>query len=264
MFLKTYFYFADKHKDNTVGAAKPQADAKLMSASSEHSSALPDFASFTNANAKEKAFISYLEPLISANNKQILADRERLKSLLKKQSTQWSQAEKQFLVSLSKSYGLADITQSTDVAVAGQQLLNRVDAMPMSLPLAQAAIESAWGTSRFAREGNNLFGQWCWTPGCGIEPKEMGAKYHAVERFDSVYDSVAAYLMNINTQQAYADLRKARASMRATGVALNGYQLANYLQNYSQIGEKYVEEIHEIMQHNKLSDLGTEMTAPTS
>ena len=74
-----YFYFADKHKDNTVGAAKPQADAQLMSASSEHSSALPDFASFTNANAKEKAFISYLEPLISANNKQILSDRERLK-----------------------------------------------------------------------------------------------------------------------------------------------------------------------------------------
>ena len=122
--------------------------------------------------------------------------------------------------------------------------------------LTQAAMESAWGTSRFAREGNNLFGQWCYQPGCGIVPKRRReGQVHEVASFDVVDAAVASYLRNINSHRAYADLRAARADLRAANQPVTGNAMANHLLRYSERGLDYVEEIQSMIRVNKLAVL---------
>jgi uncharacterized FlgJ-related protein len=136
-------------------------------------------------------------------------------------------------------------------------LLQRVDTLPVSLVLAQAAIESGWGTSRFAREGNNLFGQWCFDPGCGLVPaaRRTGAR-HEVAAYASVNDSIDAYLLNINTHSAYRDLRELRARARAEGREPTGLELATGLRSYSERGELYVQDVRSIIRGNGLDPGG--------
>ena len=134
------------------------------------------------------------------------------------------------------------------------ELLLRVDQVPASLALAQAAMESAWGTSRFAVQGNNLFGQWCYQKGCGLVPLRRNAgSTHEVAKFDSVSDAIKSYLKNINTHRAYADLRNDRASLRSAGKPITGHQLAEGLIDYSELREAYVHEIQAVIRINKLS-----------
>ncbi|MCR6652499.1 MAG: glucosaminidase domain-containing protein [Cellvibrionaceae bacterium] len=123
--------------------------------------------------------------------------------------------------------------------------------------LAQAASESAWGTSRFAREGYNYFGQWCFKAGCGIVPKRrLEGAYHEVTRFDSVRESVAAYFHNINTHSAYHGLRLLRQEKTARREPFSGHELAGKLTSYSERGAPYIEELRSIMRSNQLeSDL---------
>lgn len=133
------------------------------------------------------------------------------------------------------------------------ELLNRVDAVPVSLVLAQAAEESGWGTSRFAAQGNALFGQW--TYGEGMAPRQRRAEKgnYSIAAFDSPLDSVRAYLLNINRHPAYADLRRVRAEARAAGKRAGGYELANTLLKYSERGQHYVESLHTIIRVNELA-----------
>jgi len=135
------------------------------------------------------------------------------------------------------------------------QLLLRVDVVPSSLILAQAANESAWGTSRFAREGLNLFGIWCYTPGCGLTPKRRNANAkHEVRSFDSLEDGIAFYIHNLNTGRAYSKLRKLRAASRAEPVKPTGLHVAPGLIKYSERGQAYVDEIRQMIRQNHLSN----------
>lgn len=130
-----------------------------------------------------------------------------------------------------------------------QMLLQRVDTIPESLAIAQAIDESAWGTSRFAREANNLFGRWCYVKGCGIVPKnrKRGAK-HEIKKFASAYDSIKDYVHNLNSNVAYQRLRELRKRMRHKNQAMDGVLLAGGLLKYSSRGQAYVHDIQGIIQ----------------
>ena len=137
------------------------------------------------------------------------------------------------------------------------KLLERVDAIALELSLAQSADESAWGQSRFARQGNNFFGQWCYTKGCGIVPAQRtrGSNYE-VASFDSVNHSVRSYIKNINTGRVYAKLRNIRRDNRAAGKQPDALAQATGLIKYSQRREKYVKEIRLMIRGNKKMMLG--------
>ena len=143
-----------------------------------------------------------------------------------------------------------DADLATDILPA---LLQRVDIVPRSLVFVQAAKESGWGTSRFALEGNNLFGQRCYSPGCGIAPAGVrpGANF-GVARFGTVNASVASYVRNLNTHPQYAAFRRQRQSLRDTDVALTGIVLADSLIDYSERGAEYVAEIKAMILQNSL------------
>jgi uncharacterized FlgJ-related protein len=132
-------------------------------------------------------------------------------------------------------------------------LLERVDIVPVSLALSQAAEESGWGTSRFAAEGNALFGQWTWG-GEGIKPEQQRAALgdHRIAAFESPLQSVMAYMHNLNTHPAYAELRAMRARLRREGQPIRGRKLAEALTKYSERGQAYVDSLHAIMSVNHL------------
>ncbi|MGA9851751.1 MAG: glucosaminidase domain-containing protein [Gammaproteobacteria bacterium] len=137
-----------------------------------------------------------------------------------------------------------------------ETLLNRVDIVPIALVLAQAAQESGWGTSRFALEGNNLFGIWTWDADQGSVPVDRpGDANHLVRVYPDVQTSVRAYLHNINIGFAYVDFRNQRAQMRATGKQLDALQLAGALNRYSITGDAYIENIRAMIRGNELSKL---------
>ena len=135
-----------------------------------------------------------------------------------------------------------------------EELWRRVDIIPLSLVLAQSAEESGWGTSRFAAEGNALFGQWAWGKNA-IKPKEQrsGKGDYGIARFDSPLESMRAYMLNLNTHRAYTDLRKARAALRNQGQKPDGETLARTLTRYSERGEEYVGTLLSIMKVNNLA-----------
>jgi Bax protein len=141
---------------------------------------------------------------------------------------------------------------------ARETLLQRVDTLPTSLVLAQAATESAYGTSRFARLGNNLFGEWSFVPGTGMIPNDRPeGRTYELRCFSSIYDSVVSYMKNLNTHRAYQPLRELRAQLRTDGQPLQGVLLATGLTRYSERGEEYVKQIQTIILSNRLHRLGS-------
>jgi Bax protein len=126
-------------------------------------------------------------------------------------------------------------------------------------------MESAWGTSRFAVQGNNLFGQWCYQEGCGLVPlrRNTGSK-HEVAKFDSVRDAIKSYLRNINTHRAYSDLRLHRATLRDQDQPVSGHLLADNLIEYSELREVYVHEIQAVIRINKLAQYDSSLTRQAS
>ena len=203
-------------------------------------SAIPDFSKFKDVNQKKKAFFDYMYPLILAENKKILVER----AIVEKNKTS-SQ-----LTKICQKYSKK--CKNID-AKKRQDLLKRIDVIPPSLAMAQGANESAWGTSRFARKGNNFFGQWCYSKGCGIVParREKGTK-HEVRKFSNPQQSVGAYIFNLNTGRVYNLIRKQRVSARAKSTNPSGYELAKGLIKYSQRREAYVKEIRSMISYNKL------------
>ena len=138
-----------------------------------------------------------------------------------------------------------------------------MDIIPVSLALAQAANESGWGTSRFALEGNALFGQWTWSKK-GISPKNKDPnKSHKVLQFQILKASVRAYKNNLNTHKAYQEFREARAQLRQEGKVIIGLELSKYIKNYAAIGEKYVEIINGIIEQNSLTDFDKATLLPS-
>ena len=227
--------------------------------------AIPDFSSYSNVKEKKTAFFEYLLPMVRSANMRVMARRERLVGVAEtyQDSDTLIADDQAFVEELARRYRVKRDNQ-TDRAVLDELLL-RVDTVPASLILAQAANESAWGTSRFATEARNFFGIWCFSPGCGIKPlfRDEGLT-HEVRSFDSVEDGVHYYLRTINSGSAYRELRAIRAELRDEGAELTGSQLAEGLLRYSERGEAYVEEIQAMIRVNRLSSYNIAYTPSES
>ena len=164
--------------------------------------------------------------------------------------------EKKWLEKKYKQYGVS----SKDLSV----LKVRMDEVPVSLAIAQAAKETGWGTSRFAQEGNALFGQWTWS-GEGLKPKEADEdKGHKVMKFNVLQASVRAYQRNLNTHRSYKNFRLARAELRDQGAQLDSIILSKFLNTYAETGEKYVDVLQKIIKQNNLKDFDDSKLLPSS
>ena len=211
---------------------------------------LPEFSGYSDVKQKKLAFFDYMMPLVSAGNQSIIEQRDDLLEMAA-DADQLSFFQQRKLLQLAEHYGVD--TEAAENQQMIDQLLLRVAPLPPSLVLAQAAIESAWGTSRFARQGNNLFGQWCYQKGCGLVPLRRSAESkHEVAKFDSVAAAVEAYLHNLNTHRAYKDLRVLRAELSTAESGANGHQLAQALLYYSELRQVYVDEVQAVIRINKL------------
>ena len=223
----------------------------VFSASFIDRNPLPDFSNYTQTKQKKSAFFDYILPLVKKSNQLVMADRKDLE-ILASNASELTFFERRKLNQIAENY-FVDTQDRSDAEIV-EQLLLRVDPVPPSLALAQAAIESAWGTSRFAVQGNNLFGQWCYKKGCGLVPlQRKSGSQHEVAKFSTVSDSVESYIRNINTHRAYKDLRANRARLRNAKNSASGYQLAENLLEYSELREKYVHEVQAVIRINKLA-----------
>ena len=208
-----------------------------------------DLGQIRQADERKRIFIKLALPLILHVNDLIRRDREQIVSL--HQRTQHGE-----FISLGERAWLADkMTQYGVKSLDYDELLRRVDVIPPSLAIAQSAEESGWGTSRFAREGNALFGQRIWREGDGLVPKKRAAgQKFRVRAFDQLIDGVKSYAGNLNTHFAYDGFRKSRAAMRQAGEQLNGVDLATSLRRYSERGDDYIKTIHAIIRVNGLTE----------
>ncbi len=212
------------------------------------STKVPDFSQYKDVNQKKTAFFEFMLPYIKKSNAEIKKSRNFLQALSpnelsKQQSRLMAMAEK-YRVS-HKDKTLLEIKKA---------LLKKVDVIPPSLALAQAANESAWGTSRFARNASNFYGQWCFTKGCGLVPRQRtSGKGHEVRKFDSAYISVKSYIHNLNSHPAYAQLREIRYKKRQQKQRATGLELVVGLEKYSQRKHAYVKELSSMIRYNKLS-----------
>ena len=202
---------------------------------------------------KRDLFIKILLPLILAENEKITDDREKLFNIIGKNFN--TAGERIWLKRRFKEYKISDQDLS--------KLKMRMDIIPVSIALAQAANESGWGTSRFALEGNALFGQWTWSKK-GISPKKKDPNQtHKVLQFQILRASVRAYKNNLNTHNAYKEFREARAQLRQENKNIIGTDLTIYLKKYASIGLKYVEILESIIEKNSLTDFDKANLLPT-
>lgn len=217
-------------------------------------SELPDFDAITDVEVKKQSFFGFLRDYVERENDRILQERDRLVefSAILHSGSDLSRIEQRTLDTIAKEYRLDDSEMANNDLV--EELLVRVDVIPVSLALAQAATESAWGTSRFAREGNNIFGQWCFDEGCGLVPgRRADDKSHEVKAFASIDASVRGYFRNLNTNSSYAYFRELRAQMRDQDRSLDSMRLAGGLRRYSERGHVYVSEVQDIIRINGLA-----------
>ena len=212
-----------------------------------------DLKTLGDTKKKRELFIKIILPLILSENNKIIEDRKRLFKVLAKNFN--TAGERVWLRRRFKEYKIEDGDLS--------KLKMRMDIIPVSVALAQAANESGWGTSRFALEGNALFGQWTWSKK-GISPKNQDPdKTHKILQFQVLKASVRAYKNNLNTHNAYKEFREARAQLRQEGAEIMGLELTKYLSNYASIGVKYVEILENIIVRNSLTDFDKANLLPT-
>jgi uncharacterized FlgJ-related protein len=208
-----------------------------------------------DVQTKKWVFFQFLGPLVLHSNEIIQADRDRIKLIIKalRSSAAVSSEDQAFLLEMATTYkvieGESDLTDRT----LQDTLLRRVDTIPPSLVLAQAAEESGWGTSRFAAEGNALFGMWTWG-GKGVVPLQQRSDLgnYKIAYYETPLQSVVAYMNNLNTHQAYRELRARRAELRKAGVKVSGRELAKTLTRYSERGQAYVNSLLSLIKMNKL------------
>ena len=207
-----------------------------------------------NTKKRKEFFIQIILPLIIVENNIIKKDRRTLFNIINKSNNTISEIN--WLEKKYKQYGVKSKDLST--------LKIRMDVIPVSLAIAQAAKETGWGTSRFAQEGNALFGQWTWS-GEGLKPKDAEkGKDHKVMKFNILQTSVRAYQRNLNTHSTYKAFRKARAEFRDTNKSLDSMELSKYLNKYAETGNQYVEVLQKIIEQNKLQDFDDAKLMPSS
>jgi Bax protein len=215
-----------------------------------------DNATSASVADKKKVFFRLLLPIALKVNAFILDDRARAIGITGRlaRGANVGDDDQKWLTALAVRYKLTGVSGDRLPISQFPELLLRVDVIPPSLALAQAASESGWGTSRFAAEGNSLFGQWSW--GKGLKPAEHGTGSVGdprVAAFDSTFASAYGYALNLNTQQAYEDLRAKRGELRRNNLPITGMALAPTLVHYSTRGQAYVDEIIALMTRNRLA-----------
>src|SRR6056300_1424378 len=216
---------------------------------------LPNELKMIESSKKRKEFfIQIVLPLIIKENNIIIKDRRTLFDIINKSNN--TILELSWLENKYKQCGVKSKDLST--------LKIRMDEIPVSLAIAQAAKETGWGTSRFAQEGNALFGQWTWS-GEGLKPKEAeeGAD-HKVMKFNILQASVRAYQRNLNTHKTYKEFRQARAQLRDEGKELDSIILSQYLDKYAETGQQYVKILRQIIEQNNLKDFDNVKLLPSS
>jgi Bax protein len=207
-----------------------------------------DLNSIRSTKKKKETFLKILLPLIVAENEKIKKDKKYLLKILKQND---KLENKKWINKKYKEYRITDRNVS--------ELIEKMDVIPISIALAQAAKESGWGTSRFALEGNAIFGQWTWK-GDGIEPLEKtGNQNHKILKFPLLRASVKAYITNLNTHNGYKDFRKKRLELRKQNKPLIGEDLIDELDNYAQTGKEYTKALRQIIEQNDLDEFETVM-----
>ena len=201
------------------------------------SSFKPSFDSIESTIVRKEVFFNYLLPAIHKKNAEILELRNAISN---------DELSNKQLNDLANKYRIK-------TSISKEELLKVIDILPPSLVLAQAANESNWGRSRFAKEYNNYFGIWCFSKGCGVVPKEREENAnHEVARFNSLEDCIDYYVLNINRSYAYEDLRQIRKNQRESLEAITGIVLADGLGNYAFPGDEYIDSIKSLINFNQL------------
>ena len=204
---------------------------------------------------KKRVFFRLLGPLILHSNELIQTDRDRVAAIIAalREGAAVSPEDQTFLRETAAAYKVAEGEADLADRALQDELLCRVDTLPPSLVLAQTAEESGWGTSRFAVEGNALFGMWTWGDK-GVTPLQQrsGLGNYKIAAYETPLQSVIAYMHNLNTHQAYKELRARRAELRKAGTKVTGWELANTLTSYSERGQAYVDSLHSLMKVNML------------
>ncbi len=251
-------YFTNKSTVDYISEAEEMIDIfekynfSVESFMNEQSSSLiifsswpKDFMKINSVKKRKNLFINTLLPIIFIENRKILEDRKKILDW-------WNQSDGEsfsrefwpnWLFELSEKYNYSESSLGN--------LLIRVDIVPLSLALSQAAIESGWGSSRYLNEGNAIFGQYTFDKKSGIKPRERrDDQKFFVKKFSNLSESVGSYLKNINTHNAYEDFRQERRKLRMNGEDLLGNALANYMTNYSERNKEYVKDIKHLIETN--------------
>jgi len=235
--------------DGPVLPAKPEPQAKvdppeIITVNRRFVEAIPDeHLELPTAQLKE-SFISITLPLILAANEEIVMHRMAIERALTK-------GDRKALENWAGFYKIKRLSQSDDALA--KAILLRADQIPVALALAQAAVESGWGESRFALQGNALFGQWAWRESAGLKPLEASNDRAVVRSFPNLLESVRAYMRNLNTHQRYTEFRKQRAALVNTPEKSKAMTLVKYLDGYAEIGAAYVKKLQNIMRVNRLN-----------
>ena len=205
-----------------------------------------DLSNIEPISRRKTIFFSSILPLIVKSNIDILNDRKILCEAIKNNDSKTKlEIAQKYYIDLSKIEKL----------MIDKTLIRKIDVVPISLIMAQAAAESGWGTSRFALEGNALFGQWTWDKSKGIEPKFASDQKAAVRKFNNLSDSVLSYLINLNTHNAYSSMRAKRNRNCNQKKLISGYELANWMGNYAVTRDEYIKLLRSIIKKNNLDAL---------
>ncbi len=201
---------------------------------------------------KKNVFLSILLPIALRGNELVLEERKLMKvAFLTNNIYKIESIAKKYKVKNFKKINFSNITTS-DLRLVKEELLTKINKIPISMILAQSIIESGWGSSRFAQQGNALFGEWTWNANVGIKPKGNLDANFAVKNFKNLLESVKSYILNLNSHPAYSEMRKFRTLRYKTGKEITGYDTANFLNKYAEIGFEYVTKIENMIKTNKL------------
>ncbi len=216
------------------------------------SKVVPKFSGYNNVEEKKRAFFAYLYPEIQRQNKIVLIERKMVFALqdLFLQQQEFNTHQQKVFNKLAKKYQFTGDKVLT-VELTLESLITKVDSIPMALILVQAANESVWVASRFAQQGYNFFGLWCFNKGCGFVPKQRneGAE-HEVAKFRDLSHAVMTYMRNLNRHYAYEDLRKIRQNLRQNDEIVTARALVLGLSNYSERGQEYIDELLDMLRVN--------------
>ena len=203
-------------------------------------------------NKKKSVFTAILLPIALRGNELVLEERKQMKIAFSTNNIyQIERFSKKYKIKNFKKINFSTLNRS-ELRTIKLELLNKINSIPISLILAQSIIESGWGASRFAQEGNALFGQWTWINDDGIKPKGNLDANFSVKSFDSIQDSVNSYILNLNTHPAYKGLRTFRMSQYNNGKNITGSDMANFLDKYAEIGLEYVTKVKKMIKKNQL------------